>query len=234
MNKSLVYKSYQELIHSLQSNGYKCQSFETIDPQEKHFVLRHDIDQSISHAVTMANFEKGLGVNSYYFVLLRTEMYNVFSKSSISDLKKILELGHKIGLHLDCTFYKEDELETKANFECDVLSNLLGIQINAISFHRPHKSLLGKPEKVAGRFHTYMPQFFNDIGYCSDSAGAWNDFPLEHKKFQQGHALQILTHPIWWQKEDDISVQEKLNALISQRSEILKIELAQNVKTYKV
>ena len=78
---------YRNLIETFRSNGYAFVDFHNVDPAKSHVILRHDIDFSIKKAVTLAALEAELGVTSTWFVLLRSDMYNTASASSVASLR---------------------------------------------------------------------------------------------------------------------------------------------------
>ncbi|WP_207791107.1 polysaccharide deacetylase family protein [Allosphingosinicella flava] len=148
----------------------------------------------------MAELEAEIGVSSSYFVLISTGLYNPASLASRRLLRRIIEHGHEIGLHFDATQTLHDEdLQSAAAAECDILADICGRSIHTISFHRPAPSLLNLTGNFAGRRHTYEPAFFSEIAYISDSNGGWHHgHPLDHPAIAEGRAVQLLTHPIWW------------------------------------
>jgi len=193
-------KAYVALVRAFLDHGYAVRSFADAEPDARHLILRHDIDMSLEAAVPIAEAEAALGVSSVYFVLVRSELYNPFSPGSAAALSRIGSLGHEIGLHFDAALYTEAALEDAAARECAMLEAITGRPVRTISFHRPHAALLGREGLLAGRRHAYEPRFFRDMGYSSDSRGAWHHgHPLAHEAVSAGRALQLLTHPIWWQ-----------------------------------
>ena len=101
-----------------------------------------------------------------------------------------------------------------------------------ISFHRPQPNLMPFDRPLAGRSNTYESRFFEDIGYCSDSRGAWrHGHPLQHAALAEGRALQLLTHAIWWIGED-AKPGEKMNAFLDRRFSNLEEELAAHCAVY--
>ena len=62
-------------------------------------VIRHDIEFSIERAYQLACVENELGVKSTYTVQLRNNTYNALSEKNIDLVKRIHDMGHKIGLH---------------------------------------------------------------------------------------------------------------------------------------
>jgi len=168
-------------------------------------------------------------------VLLRSEMYNAQSAASARALSAVAAHGHAIGLHLDASLYADDEraLESAAAAECAALEAILRRPVATISFHRPAPRVRGRPGRLAGRRHAYEPRFFADMGYCSDSRGAWHfGHPLDHPAVAEGRALQLLTHPIWWQDGTGSTVQEKLDRFAHGRYQMLRAELGRNCEAY--
>ncbi len=225
---------YKALLEEILSHGYQVRDYETAKPYEQHLILRHDVDMSVQAALELARVECDLGLNAVYFVLLRTEMYNLLSERGLADLREIAAMGHEIGLHLDASLYRnEADLEEGAMRECAALEAFLDRPVRTISFHRPAKAFLGRVEPIAGRRHAYEPCFFEEMGYCSDSRGDWHHgHPLDHPAIKKCTALQLLTHPIWWTTMENATVQEKLDAFVSERSILLTEELEANCGSY--
>ena len=217
---------YRALVRAFLTHGYAVRDFIDAAPDQAHLVLRHDIDISIEAALDIAEIEHALGVSSTYFVLVRSELYNAFSRRSLDTLNRMLTLGHRIGLHLDAHLYTDGGLEAGAARECAALEALLARPVSMISFHRPSQELLAREGKIAGRRHAYEPLFFRTMGYCSDSRGVWQrGHPLDHAATQGGRALQLLTHPIWWQ-HPPASAADRLRQFLAARFDFLDHELA--------
>jgi hypothetical protein len=226
---------YAALLAAFRARGYEVRDYATAEPARRHLILRHDLDMSIEAALPIAASEAEAGVKATYFVLLRSEMYNVQSPASARALTTISEQGHAIGLHLDASLYADDDdaLQRAAEAECAVLEQIVARPVATISFHRPASRLKGYAGRLAGRRHAYEPRFFTDMGYCSDSRGAWHHgHPLDHGAVAEGRALQLLTHPIWWQDGAGSTVQERLDRLAYGRYLMLRDELGRNCQTY--
>ena len=100
-----TYDSYRKLISLLKQNAYQfCGYFDYTD-KEKSVILRHDIDYCLERSVKLAQLEYEEGVQSTYFVLLKTDFYNPASKRANDCLKEIKAMGHEVGLHFDETVY---------------------------------------------------------------------------------------------------------------------------------
>ena len=219
---------YRALLDSFHECGYRIRGFTDVHADQPHLILRHDLDMSIQAARPIADIEAARGLHAHYFVLLRTEMYNPWSGRGRADLLALSQLGHQIGLHFDAALYPEDiaSLDDACRRECDALEQLLGRPVAMVSLHRPSKTLLGVDRELGGRPHVYQPRWFENIGYCSDSRGAWgHGDPMRHRSVTAGRAFQLLTHPIWWTGDPGSPV-EKLLTFVDGRVRLLRNELA--------
>ena len=102
----------------------------------KVFLIRHDVDFDLNLALNLAKFENEIGIRSTYFVLTSCESYNVLCEKNKLILKKIISLGHEIGLHFDPSIYK-DNLDDIVKKECSILSFASDSTIKSISIHNP-------------------------------------------------------------------------------------------------
>lgn len=228
--------AYADLLDSFADRGYRAVRFADAETQQPDLVLRHDLDMSLQAAEPIAEIESGRNMPATYFVLIRTEMYNPMSREGQRSLRRLSELGHEIGLHLDASLYPDDSraLDKAATDECAMLEQIVGRAVPVVSFHRPAEKLLGFDETIGGRLHTYMPRFFKAMGYSSDSQGQWRfGHALDHEAVRQKRALQLLTHPIWWQSPADLSPVDRLNRFASERDQIIRDELAANCIPYR-
>jgi hypothetical protein len=228
--------SYRDLLKTLLARGYEVRDYADAEPKLRHLILRHDIDMSLQAALPIAEIENALGLKAHYFVLLRTEMYNLFSAEAKKILQRLVFLGHEIGLHLDASLYDNNllALNRAAQEECSVLESAVGAIVRTISFHRPAKELLGYPEPLAGRVHAYQPRFYKQMIYCSDSQGAWRyGHPLEQVVAREGQGFQLLTHPIWWSGDESEDRIARLERFVADRHKLLDRELAANCKPYQ-
>ena len=115
-------QEYCGLVKSFLRKGYELVGYESILPNRRHLLLRHDIDFDLDAAVTMARVEASHSMSANYFVLLRTEFYNPFSPDALSALQEITALGHRVGLHFDASLYEHaEDLPDQANHECELL-----------------------------------------------------------------------------------------------------------------
>ncbi len=227
--------AYSELIGSLVRRGYRISGYAETEAAAPHLVLRHDIDFDLEAALRMAEAESQNGWRGHYFVLLRSVFYNPLSNFARHTLIRLVELGHDVGLHFDAALHLGDAaaLSAAAEHECRLLEDLTGHPVEVFSLHRPALALLEQDLEVPGRINAYGSRHFRDIGYCSDSRGAWyHDRPLEHAAVAQQRALQLLTHPIWWCHDDLVGAQAKLEGFLARHQAIVDADLATNCSVY--
>jgi hypothetical protein len=225
---------YMDLVRDLETQGYEIANFSTVQPTARHLILRHDVDFDLGLAVQMASSEAQAGWSATYYVLLRTEFYNPFSAAGTNFIQELLRLGHTVGLHFDGSLYSADQagMASAIKAECDTLATITRQPVTTFSFHRPHSDLLDHGFEVDGLINAYDKRFFSRIGYCSDSRGGWHHgHPLDHPSITSGHALQLLTHPVWWVEPGE-DPQSKCAGLLDRRNKFLDQELALNCKSY--
>jgi hypothetical protein len=217
---------YQEYLKLALERGFEFIDFRNYKEylsKDKKFVLwRHDVDFSIHRAYKLAKVEASLGIKATYFILLHSTAYSIFEKEVFYLIKKIIELGHEVGLHFDANWWgilDEDKLEQKIKFEISILELLFNKEIYVLSLHNPSpdpknydKYSLNELSKMYPHYfkdlfygkiiNTYGSDFRNKIKYCSDSNGYWRFNSLYDVLVSpEVKFLQVLTHPEWWTDE---------------------------------
>lgn len=223
-------QGYAALINGLIERGYEARGFHDVDQSSRHVIVRHDVDFSLEDAVRMAGQENELGIISTYFVLMRSEFYNPLSAAGLAALRAITDCRHEIGLHFDGALYAGDDqnLLRAIQLESNLLASALGRPVRTMSFHRPASERIGDTNELAGLINAYGPRFVKDMGYRSDSRGAWRyGHPFDDASIQEGRALQLLVHPFWW-SDPAMSPQERLRAFLARRARYLDEELARH------
>lgn len=167
---------------------------------------RHDVDLSLNRAVRLAEAEASRGIVATYFLNPHAEFYNVLELGQFEKVKRLIALGHRIGLHFDPHFYaiqSEERLSSLVAKEAAWLREWFDVDIAAFSFHNPTDAVLAcDQEHYGGLVNCYSQRFRRDFGYCSDSNGYWRyrrlcDVLAEGADYR----LQVLTHPGLWQEE---------------------------------
>ena len=98
-----TYQAYRDMLNLLREQQYAFRQYHNYADCPRCVILRHDIDNSLEQAVNLAQVEAEAGVASTYFVLLRTDFYNIASSAGLRAVRRIQSLGHEIGLHFDET-----------------------------------------------------------------------------------------------------------------------------------
>ena len=227
---NFTYTDYAALIDLLRENGYAFSSYVNYPGRGKCVILRHDIDYSLEQAVKLARIEKDLGVRSTYFVLLSSDFYNPASSSSYRYLHEILDLGHDIGLHFDETAYSYERfgMEYFIRKEARILSDLIDVNINSFSLHRPNHFSLETEIRIPGLINSYGEEFFHGFKYLSDSRRRWRE-PVE-EIIEKGvfEKLHILTHAFWYH-EEDLTISETILDFLRSASRERKLTMKDNI-----
>ena len=197
---------FVHLLRTVSDAGYRMATFGSVGaggtPHEKTVLLRHDVDVCMDYACEMARIEKAQNVRATYFIMLRSPLYNLFSRHGMTALQEIRDLGHEIALHFDAEFAAQEgkDISRQLEFELETLGFLAGAPIHAFSFHQPTDGAIDLCLAPDGVINTYHPQHMAGFEYLSDSNRGWRKDPLD--TINGGHAgLQILLHPIWWMAE---------------------------------
>jgi hypothetical protein len=198
-------ENYFEMINKLVGKGYKILKYQSIGSGEivlsPYVILRHDVDFSLPIALLLAELEFQAGIQTTYFVHLRSSLYNPIAQKNVEIIDQIISMGHDVALHIN---YEDDlvQLAEKTIKQINILKHYVPrLNTKTVSFHKP-----GNKAKKLGGFilpydivHTYNDQYFEKISYFSDSRGTWkNGYPTESLEFKEGKSMQILTHPLWW------------------------------------
>lgn len=206
-------KNYTYLLQELKSEGYVFASFDKKELFPKFVLLRHDIDSNLGFALELAKLESTLNIKATYFVMLKSPIYNLFSRNNQKILKQIILLGHEIGLHFDDYNIHESLLQQSINNEVEIFKSSFDIDIKAVSFHQPSQKIIENKIKIY-QINTYDHNDMADIFYISDSNA--NKRVLDIDLLKKYPKLQILIHPMWWVQEEFISTKQSWdNAIIN-------------------
>lgn len=239
IDRAFSLDGYAALIRGFLDAGYKFIFFDGAPAQPQTIIMRHDIDFDLAQARALAQREQALGIKSTYFFLVRTELYNIFSKDGSNHIRSIIDMGHDIGVHFDTTAYADqssDSLRAGVQQEMKMLADWFGIVVKALSFHRPNPAVLadGAGEITKPYLHAYQDIYTKHRVYFSDAQGLWRfGHPFDSDAFKSGAPLQILTHPIWWRKGEAGNSYETLTAFLDTRSEELARQTALHCKTFR-
>ena len=192
---------YKKILIKAKKLGYKFPTLSSfkkgLDAYPKFLLLRHDIDVSPLNALKMAEIESSLGIATNYYVRLHSMFYNPAAPPFFDALSSIVDMGHEVGLHYDCSFFKERNIDSIKGVLHDIktLENILGIKVKSVSQHRPAKSDRFKPPPEY--VYAYEDELLNKTTYVSDSGFKWRNNTLMDLV---GSSLKIyaLIHPTTW------------------------------------
>ena len=170
---------YRELLAAAREGGYRFTFFDQ-RPQPGDLLLRHDVDLSLEAALALAEIEAELGVPSTYFLMTRSEFYNLAAPSGEEALARLRALGHRVGLH---AVYPHVDLDSRFD--------------PVLAWHNPDPTYMTKP--VEGAVNAMQPGFFHPDRYRSDSNQRWRH-GCPHEELARGAFdwLQLLIHPEIW------------------------------------
>tara|TARA_B100001564_G_scaffold351843_1_gene358301 strand:- start:6952 stop:7704 length:753 start_codon:yes stop_codon:yes gene_type:complete len=212
--KRFSHEEYKGIINHIK-RWLPIVDFREVDRYEKYAVIRHDIEFSPYRALDIANLESELGITSTYFFQITNNCYNSLSMQNLSIIKRIHELGHSIGAHINTSYLDRintKELTSIVQDDINTLSSYTDIDIDIFSFHRPTKEQLACYLEIEGCINAYGKQFFqycNDITldnklevtYLADSNHQWKyGHPLDVDFASGVNKLQLNTHPFSWTK----------------------------------
>lgn len=219
-----TYDSYNNLLKSLKEFGFSIVDYSnwTSCLNKKKAILRHDIDYDLHKAMRLAKIEYDHGVKSTYFILPRSDFYNVFSPQNAKTISEIISLGHDIGLHFDESIDRKNDFKdfrVRVEYEKQILELATNTEIKAISMHRPSKWVLENDLEFDGLINSYSREFFLNWKYVSDSRMSWREDIIKLIASEKYHQLHILTHPFWYH-EHERSTEEILRSFIMQGNNV--------------
>jgi hypothetical protein len=170
---------YGELLDAAAAGGYRWATFDR-DPAPGDLFLRHDVDMSLDAAIRMAELEAGRGVTATYFLMTRSDFYNLAGADGARAIPRLRELGHRVGLHAVRPDTTLDE-----RFD------------PVVAWHTPDPETMSEP--FAHAVNTYAPPWFDPARYRSDSNQHWRG-GCPHEQLAAGafEWLQLLIHPEIW------------------------------------
>lgn len=171
------------------------------EPDGLQLFVRHDVDVSLKHALTLAEIESECGIRATYMFIPNSRLYDIRSSGNI--LRAIGSLGHEVALHFDVDDIGRrhganiSDVLTAIEHDCQKISNITGSPVRSVSFHRPMQQFIGGDLTVCGRINAYAAQLMKC--YISDSKGQWrNGEPIPTLLSTTASVVQLLLHPIWY------------------------------------
>jgi hypothetical protein len=192
---------YRELLQAAKAGGYRFAFFDR-PPEPGTVLLRHDVDLSLDAALATAELEAEAGAVATYFLMTRSEFYNLDSPSGTAAIERLRGLGHRVGLHAVWPHVDRDE-----RFD------------PVLAWHNPDPEYMREP--VEG-FLNVMEAPWADV-YRSDSNQHWRQ-GCPHEELAAGafERLQLLTHPEIWVYGGETMGETMLSMLEAERERRLE------------
>ena len=223
-------KRFLEILDNLKKQNYQFSFFKNKD-EDKEIYLRHDVDFSLDDAVRIAEVELKKKIFSNFFFLISSSFYNIFNNNDKLKIKKIIKMGHKVGVHFDPSIYNIKEINRCLLREIKIFNNILNIQSNVFSLHRPRNLLNHKFSR--NLINTYDKKFIKKIKYISDSSGFFKyDDPISWLDKNNGKSIQLLLHPIWLNKNS--TVEQKIFKFYKRKKIDIKKDILENFSSKEV
>jgi hypothetical protein len=170
---------YAELLDAAVAGGYRFVFFDH-EPGPGDLFLRHDVDLSLDAAIHMANREHERGIGATYFLMTRSDFYNLGTRRGELAIHTLRALGHRVGLH---GVHPHAALDDRFD--------------PVLAWHTPDPATMSEP--VDGAVNVYAPPWFDPGHYRSDSNQHWrNGCPHDDLRAGRFDWLQLLVHPEIW------------------------------------
>ena len=176
---------------------YRIVPFRDFAPPETHpvLLLRHDLDGPLKGAEAIAELEAEFGVRATFFVQTAGDFYNLLSTTSRALLRRLVALGHEIGLHYESARYVGDADAIVRDLR--LLEDLSGQAVCSASQHIPVDSDAIAIERYVAN-EAYEARFTQDpMNYLSDSLMVWRH-ATPHDLLDRCASFQLLIHPETW------------------------------------
>jgi hypothetical protein len=173
---------YRELLEAAKAGGYRFSGFDRA-PEPGDLLLRHDVDLSLEAALAVAEVEADAGAWSTWFLLTRSNFYNLDSAAGVAAIARLRELGGRIAHH---AVWPDVDLDDR--FE------------PVVAWHNPDPEYMSAP--IEGAVNVMTAPWFDPEHYRSDSNQRWRH-GCPHEQLAAGgfEWLQLLIHPEIWAYE---------------------------------
>jgi hypothetical protein len=198
---------YREIVETIKAT-HRTLSFaevhalgDSLFDVERFVIMRHDVELSVPAAVRLAEIDAAAGVRSTFF-FLQTGDYNPFEEEEARGIRRILDLGHDIGLHYDAALLERLKVDAGAVLRAQiaVFEAFFETTVFAMSSHLPMRS--GLTLAVPGVIDAYESRFMVDMKYLSDSTQRWREGVVTDNlsRYDRIHLLthEYIWHPLGW------------------------------------
>jgi hypothetical protein len=200
MSCDFALEHYRELLRAARTGRYRFAGYDRA-PQKGDLILRHDVDLSLSAALTLAEVEAEEGAWSTWFLMTRSVFYNLASSEGERAIARLRELGHRVAHH---AVYPHVDLDERFD--------------PFIAWHNPEPAFM--QAEIPGAVNVMGKTFFDPEHYRSDSNQHWRG-GCPHDQLAAGDFewLQLLIHPEIWAFEGNTMRETMDSFLESDRAE---------------
>lgn len=161
MTLDFTLEKYAQLCETLQRLScpvMKVKQFlEAGQPQSLVFVLRHDIDRSLSSAMRMANLEAAYGIQATYYVRATQSVFRP------PEIRHLSQLGHEVGYHYEVLARAKGDIQQAISLFEQELGQLRQIvPVDTISMH-------GSPLTLWNNLDLWQTYDFKDFGLVGEA-----------------------------------------------------------------
>lgn len=197
--------TYRELLElALHEEWTFCRYTADLSSVPRALLLRHDVDYSLDLAVEMARVNASLGVRGTFFLLVRSNVYNLLAPRNLHQARTLLDLGQWIGLHfaaLDPVPECAEQVVSLVQREMDLYRRELPQTEPVVAWHNPAQVWLDRYAEleIPDLVNVYRAPFTKAIVYRSDSNLRHTAADFE-KLLRDGNLrqLHLLFHPLNW------------------------------------
>jgi hypothetical protein len=175
---------YRDLLRAANAGGYRWSGFDR-PPQAGDLILRHDVDLSLEAAVAVAEVEAEEGAWSTWFLMTRSNFYNLDSAAGERAIERLRALGGRIAHH---AVWPRVDLDDRF--------------VPVVAWHNPDPDYM--QAEIDGATNVMRAPFFDPEHYRSDSNQRWrHGCPHEELATGRFEWLQLLIHPEIWAYDGD-------------------------------
>jgi hypothetical protein len=230
-------ENYELLLTTARDNNYRFIRFDEIKRplNGKNCILRHDIDADLYAAHTIAKIDAWNGISSTFFLMLRSPLYNLFSRYNSWYVEEILGMGHAIGLHYDAAFTPKHKVNMHNSIyhEITILEEMFDTHVDAVSFHQPGSDILRGNIRIPHKINTYNNNDMREFCYISDSNMIFKYAdPFEVFSTGRYNNVHLLLHPLWWAYGNVLSPEVVWDTVITNNFELSQRQLLQTEVVY--
>lgn len=232
-----TYEYYRSMLGLLKEMGYRFVGYcdrDAILGDDNCVILRHDIDITPQCIYGLSQIEREFQVNSSYFFLVSSPLYNPFDKWVVNLVKDLRGAGDEVGLHFNFldrpTGPEHSGLPEAVNIAHLEFERAYGFPADIMGYHSPPS--LAVNDIPVNYPHNFDRFYSHNLYYMGDSRCIIKEDFLEVIRSGEYPKLQILTHPVWWSESRNSSLISVRRALSLVNAHI-DYWLDENFKIYR-